>query len=82
MTPHLPAPQDISLPTLQPLPPGQELDFPGYGYDEDVWEPLGELSEPEMHFPDASWLPFGPPLALNPLSLDAFADAPAQAEPV
>ncbi|WKV50818.1 type III secretion system HrpP C-terminal domain-containing protein [Dickeya fangzhongdai] len=84
MTPHLPATQDVSLPALRPLPHGQEQDFPGYGYDDGAfWEPFGELSEPEMRFPDASWLPFGPPLALNPsLNLDAFADAPSQSEPV
>ncbi|MGM3161888.1 type III secretion system HrpP C-terminal domain-containing protein [Dickeya undicola] len=84
MTPHLPTTPDVSLPARHALPHGQEQDFPSYGYDDDgLWEPFGDLSEPEMRFPDASWLTFGPPLALNlSLGLDGFTEASSQAEPV
>ncbi|MEI7377284.1 type III secretion system HrpP C-terminal domain-containing protein [Dickeya chrysanthemi] len=84
MTPHLPAAPDVSQPGQSPLPHDQALDFPGYGYDDTgIDDPFEDLFDPEMQFPDASWLPFGPPMALHPpLNLDGFIDAPSSTEPV
>ncbi|MGM3175406.1 type III secretion system HrpP C-terminal domain-containing protein [Dickeya lacustris] len=79
MTPPLPAAQDTALSTPSLLTPDEPSAFADYR-DAPFWTLLDDTDDMPA-FPDSSWLPFGPPLALHPLLPDEALSAAEQAEP-
>ncbi|SLM63279.1 MULTISPECIES: type III secretion system HrpP C-terminal domain-containing protein [Dickeya] len=80
MTPQLPVSQETTLSPAHPLASAEPSAFADNA-DTPFWALLGDTDDTQPPFPDASWLPFGPPLALHPLLPDEALSAAEQTEP-